>query len=106
MSSFRTASTARKQRKALAERDGVGCFYCPPNVLHRLATLTRDHVIPASHGGVGDRRNLVLACAKHNHNRGNESFISFVAKNPPAIRRLEAQSPLFVQTARQIGIFE
>lgn len=101
-----TIPLRRRQRKALAERDGAACFYCHPAVVHRLSDLTRDHVIPASAGGPGTRKNLVLACFEHNQSRGNESFISFVAKNPPAIRRLEAQSPLFVQTARQIGIFE
>lgn len=94
----------RRQRKALAERDGNGCFYCHPAVVHRLSDLTRDHVIPASRGGPGTRRNLVLACREHNQRRGNESFIAFVSKNPPAVKRLEAQSPLFVQSARKAGL--
>jgi 5-methylcytosine-specific restriction endonuclease McrA len=93
----------RRQRLALAKRDGAFCFYCGPSVPYRLHELTRDHVTPASAGGPGVRRNLVLACFRHNNVRGNEPFISFVSKHPAAIKILQKQSPIFISLAREAG---
>jgi len=41
------------------------CFWCDKN----FKNLTRDHVIPVSHGG-GDGLNIVPACEKCNNERG------------------------------------
>ena len=54
---------------ALFGRDRNLCLYCgrvfPP------AALTRDHVMPKSRGGTDEWDNVVAACKRCNHHKGN-----------------------------------
>ena len=54
---------------ALFERDRNLCLYCgrvfPPDA------LTRDHVVPKSRGGMNEWDNVVAACRRCNHHKGN-----------------------------------
>jgi len=90
-------STAQKRLQALEaiyirlfkEQNGQ-CFYCqqlmllpdpehgrnplPPN------RITREHLIPRTHGGTDDPDNVVGACSSCNQERGSETpWIEFLA---------------------------
>lgn len=59
----------------LFARDGYSCQYCG---LHRRELkprqfLTRDHVVPVSHGGGNGWRNVVTACSPCNNRKGNRT---------------------------------
>ncbi len=55
--------------QALFVRDGNTCLYCGHH--HRDGELTRDHVVPTSRGGCDDWDNVVAACRRCNHQKGN-----------------------------------
>lgn len=52
-------------RRAVLERDGHRCAYCPA----RADTI--DHVRPRSRGGLHVWTNVVAACARCNHRKGD-----------------------------------
>ena len=54
---------------ALFVRDGNVCLYCG----HEFpdGSLTRDHVVPTSRGGQDEWENVVAACRRCNHLKGN-----------------------------------
>lgn len=52
-------------RRAVLERDGHGCAYC----LNKADTI--DHVRPRSRGGPHAWTNVVAACARCNHRKGD-----------------------------------
>jgi 5-methylcytosine-specific restriction endonuclease McrA len=56
-------------RRALLSRDGHTCQYCgTPD-----GPLTVDHVVPRSRGGQTAWENCVVACARCNHRKGNQT---------------------------------
>lgn len=54
---------------ALFERDRHFCLYCGDKFADR--DLTRDHLVPRSRGGRDTWMNLVTACKRCNHRKGN-----------------------------------
>ncbi len=52
-------------RRAVLERDAHACVYCA----HRADTI--DHVRPRSRGGLHHWSNVVAACARCNHRKGD-----------------------------------
>ena len=54
---------------ALFGRDRNLCLYC--GRVFADASLTRDHVVPKSRGGKDDWDNVVAACKRCNHHKGN-----------------------------------
>ena len=55
-------------RKNVMKRDGNRCQYCGSS-----SDLTIDHVIPKSRNGKDTWDNLVTACNKCNHKKGNKT---------------------------------
>ena len=55
--------------QALFRRDRNICLYCGDEHLDR--ELTRDHVVPRSRGGSDDWENVVAACRRCNHRKGD-----------------------------------
>jgi 5-methylcytosine-specific restriction endonuclease McrA len=54
-------------RRAIFARDGGRCAYC------RGSAETIDHVFPRSRGGLHAWENVVAACAKCNHSKGDKT---------------------------------
>ena len=55
--------------RALFRRDRHMCMYCGQSFSE--GQLTRDHVVPSSRGGKSSWTNLVTACKRCNHFKGN-----------------------------------
>lgn len=55
-------------RRNVLKRDGHRCQYC-----NKTEDLTIDHVIPRSRGGGDTWENLVAACNRCNHKKGNHT---------------------------------
>lgn len=55
-------------RKNIMKRDGHHCQYCGST-----NDLTIDHIIPKSRGGNDTWENLVTACTRCNHRKGNHT---------------------------------
>ena len=57
----------------LFARDAYKCQYCgrPSNELKPRESLTRDHLIPISRGGVNEWTNVVTACSSCNTKKAN-----------------------------------
>jgi 5-methylcytosine-specific restriction endonuclease McrA len=55
-------------RRAIFARDGGRCVYC------QAAAETIDHVHPRSKGGEHAWDNVVAACAKCNHHKGDKTL--------------------------------
>ena len=53
-------------RRAVLERDGHRCVYC------ERGADTIDHVVPRSRGGRNEWTNVVAACARCNHRKGDK----------------------------------
>lgn len=70
------AAFARADREsALRKQDGK-CAYCLSRLT--LKTVTRDHVIPRSAGGLDRRNNIVASCEPCNKLKGSTSFEVFM----------------------------
>ena len=54
---------------ALFGRDHFLCLYC--GRVFQPGALTRDHVVPKSRGGKDEWENVVAACKRCNHHKGN-----------------------------------
>ena len=54
-------------RRAIFARDGGRCAYC------RGSAETIDHVFPRSRGGLHAWENVVAACARCNHSKGDKT---------------------------------
>lgn len=61
----------RLSRENIFLRDEFICQYCAKEFSHRELTL--DHVMPVSRGGPKSWKNLVAACHKCNHKKGNRT---------------------------------
>ena len=62
-------STPPLTNRALFRRDANICMYCGNTFLDK--DLTRDHVMPSSKGGEDTWENVVAACRRCNHHKGN-----------------------------------
>ena len=80
------AARMRRIKRALAARDGAGCFYCG----HRfpvLALATVDHLIPQSVMPGWHQANLVLACPSCNEVKADQLpqvFLRATGRSPGA----------------------
>ncbi len=66
----------------LSEAQNHRCCYCSVEMtfdIHCDTSVTRDHVIPRVFGGPTTWDNLVAACEKCNHTRGNMEAYHFHA---------------------------
>lgn len=69
----------RKRRDFIVTRDGPVCRYCG-RVLDPFAdhesndTITIDHVVPRSEGGVNRAENLVVCCRPCNEKKAGRSL--------------------------------
>jgi hypothetical protein len=61
----RQAFTPPVSRRGVLARDNYRCAYCGNHA------DTIDHVVPRSRGGAHTWTNVVAACKKHNHDKGN-----------------------------------
>jgi len=66
----------QSKRLAIYLRDGLACSYCGHSV-EDGASLTLDHLKPASKGGTNNQTNLVTACERCNKSRGTRSLRVF-----------------------------
>lgn len=88
--------TASLTRRAVLERDGHRCAYCD------RGADTIDHVVPRSRGGRNEWTNVVAACARCNHRKGDKLLaeigwtLSAAPSEPPA-----AVSMLIGRAARE-----
>ena len=59
----------------LFARDRYACQYCGrgKDQLGYRESLTRDHILPISRGGTNEWSNVVTACSKCNHRKGNRT---------------------------------
>jgi len=57
-------------KRAILERDDFSCQYCGCRLSY--TTLTIDHVLPRSHGGLTTFENTVAACFKCNNRKGSK----------------------------------
>ena len=55
--------------QALFVRDNNTCMYCGQQ--QSVFNLTRDHIVPRSMGGSDEWTNVVAACKRCNHHKGN-----------------------------------
>ena len=58
-------------RENIYLRDKHTCQYC--HKVFKASELTLDHVVPSSRGGENSWTNLVAACQKCNHKKGNRT---------------------------------
>lgn len=70
--SKRRKSVDRKRRIEIFVRDNGRCVYCGLQV--SLATMTLDHVLPASRGGPGAKWNLVTSCQPCNQQKADKNL--------------------------------
>jgi 5-methylcytosine-specific restriction endonuclease McrA len=57
--------------KTLFRRDANVCMYCGVHFMAR--DLTRDHIVPISHGGGDIWQNVVAACRRCNNHKGGRT---------------------------------
>ncbi len=57
--------------RLLFRRDGYQCLYCGDRF--RQSELTRDHIVPRAQGGADSWTNVVAACKRCNHAKGNRT---------------------------------
>jgi len=71
-------------RHYIYARDNYKCHYkkSRPDIVCS-ETMTVDHIIPKSKGGVDSRKNLVCSCKAHNDAKDNMSYKKFTKSDPP-----------------------
>lgn len=82
-------------RQNLFFRDNYTCQYC--HKPHPPSQLTYDHVVPRSYGGKTTWTNIVTACKRCNHKKGNKplSQVSFkLLRDPIEPKWMPLFSPL------------
>ena len=67
----------RERRLAIYMRDGLACVWCGSGLEDEGVTLSLDHVVPVSKGGLNNSKNLVTSCRKCNSVRGDRSLEDF-----------------------------
>ncbi len=66
-----TRRTPALTNRLLFRRDAFQCMYCGKQAAQ--SELTRDHVIPRAQGGKDRWENVVAACQRCNHSKGNRT---------------------------------
>ena len=89
---------AKARRLFVLARDKHTCQYC----LKRPETLTLDHVIPKSHGGMNRKDNLVACCWDCNDKRRNMELAEWCGQ--VACRTNQTKIEILVRILRQISI--
>ena len=84
-SGCRTAPYVGLSRRAIFARDGWRCAYC------RGTAETIDHVLPRSRGGGHAWENVVAACARCNHTKGDKTPAELGWRLHVARRRAEGR---------------
>ena len=90
-------------RQNLFYRDNYTCQYCLRP--HPPSQLTYDHVVPRSYGGKTTWTNIVTACKRCNHKKGNKllTMVNLTLQQPPQEPRwLPPFSPAFNSEAAPI----
>lgn len=67
------------------EQNGV-CCYCHHEMtldFNMMSSATRDHVVPKSKGGKGNRHNIVCACLRCNQIKGSKNISQFLLEDRP-----------------------
>ena len=59
----------KNEREIIYLKSGKKCFYCGKKLKKDEATI--EHIIPLDLGGLNDIKNMVCACEKCNHEKGN-----------------------------------
>lgn len=72
-------------KREVMRRDNFTCQYCG----QRASQLTIDHIIPRSHGGEHDWKNLVAACPTCNHRKGGRTL----AQSQMRLLRIPTEPP-------------
>ena len=67
---------SQEKRLAVYLRDGLCCCWCG-YAIEDDVLLTLDHLICRCEGGSDKARNLITACTRCNHNRGNRPAKEF-----------------------------
>jgi 5-methylcytosine-specific restriction endonuclease McrA len=83
-------------RQNLFVRDNYTCQYCQKS--HPPSQLTYDHVVPRSYGGKTTWTNIVTACKRCNHKKGNKPLhaVNFsLPREPVEPKWLPLFSPAF-----------
>ena len=83
------ADRLKRFEKYVARYGTDRCHYC--NIQLVPATLTRDHKVPRSQGGILNLLNTVLACWGCNHHKGTMSYEAFLASDWLARRRIRIE---------------
>lgn len=70
-----TAKGSRKE-KIMARDKSCKCFYCGIDTVHRDTnelpdTMTIDHILPKSRGGINHIDNCIIACEKCNNEKAS-----------------------------------
>lgn len=68
------APLTRRQKRAIAERDGAQCYLCGQTA----AVIHIDHVVPVQRGGTNDPSNLAVACSSCNLRKGSKSLDAYL----------------------------
>lgn len=72
--SLRSKVRVRHKIEALAQRDGMECWFCGAAFNGAEdSRITIEHLVPKAHGGPDHASNLVLACKACNTEAGNRS---------------------------------
>lgn len=83
----------RKIYKRLAGFYGDCCYYCQRQFFgfgKRQRTI--DHLTPLSRAGTNELSNLVLACSRCNHLKGDMTWLEFIASERYGERRQSAMT--------------
>ncbi len=67
----KTAKVRSFSNSMLFRRDGHLCLYCGNSFCSQ--ELTRDHIVPRAQGGADSWKNVVAACKRCNHSKGNRT---------------------------------
>ena len=67
----RNRGLGKRIRKRLTDQGQTHCAYCGVDLSTTKSTI--DHIVPLSRGGTNSIKNLVLACFRCNHRKGDQT---------------------------------
>ncbi len=91
-----------EQREYLLEKFGRQCAYAREGSPCD-EVLNVDHVQPRAHGGTDRISNLVIACRKHNDEKGEMSVIEYCARHGLDASKIEAQAKQPLKNAAAVN---
>lgn len=88
----------RAKERFLETKPAMVCHYChvdvePSSRKWRVNSLTFDHVVPLSVGGLNDPSNLVVCCAGCNCLKGSLSYEEFSSK----VKSVKDRDNMFIE---------